>query len=473
MSNIEIEAGQVLLFKSGMIGTVKWFGTLPGEEGNFIGCKLGEGTGDTDGKFKGVQYFQTEPGKAAFFSVADVKRQIRGEDLLTKIVSLNKKKKNLEAQISKLSDELNLAKNQAPQKGLAQGSAAPQSDGDSDAEINDFLNHEKKKKWWISLHDLQTRYSSREKDDVSRIFEKHKKDFDQVPAAQGHTRIVYTVASSPRDNMVASGSDDKSIRLWRRENNRLRCTASLQLRSCINSIAFSPTSDIVAAALDSGWIELYDLKKGKMVGALEGQSSSEVWTVAFAPDGSSILSGSLDRAVRVWDLRERECKWALRGHDEWVNGIAVSADGSTIVSGSGDKTVRLWDTRKMECRHTCRGHTDFVRSVCVTGDNKYVVSASDDCYLRVWDFKTGANVRQLKGHQKGIYCVSANQTNHSLIASSSRDATVKVWNVNQEKYVQQFKQHRGDVNSCCWFDSGNFVASCSDDKSVLCFSSKA
>eukprot|EP00493_Phyllostaurus_siculus_P005483 UN05526 len=71
-----------------------------------------------------------------------------------------------------------------------------------------------------------------------------------------------------------------------------------------------------------------------MVGALEGQTTSEVWTICFSPDGSKLISGALDRAVRIWDVRERECGWALRGHDEWVNGVAVSADGRRIVSGS-------------------------------------------------------------------------------------------------------------------------------------------
>eukprot|EP00493_Phyllostaurus_siculus_P013428 UN13627 len=155
---------------------------------------------------------------------------------------------------------------------------------------------------------------------------------------------------------------------------------------------------MLAAALDSGWIELYDLKTGKMTGALEGQTTSEVWTICFSPDGANIISGALDRAVRIWDVENRECRWALRGHDEWVNGVAVSGDGNSIVSGSGDKTVRIWDTKKMQSRNVLRGHTDFVRSVCVTSDSKHIVSASDDCQLRVWDMQSGSNIKCLQGY---------------------------------------------------------------------------
>lgn len=476
--NLHLEKNQVVLVKGALVGTIKYIGKLPidGEEKNRVGIKLGEGSGDSDGSYGGVRYFDAPNSGAIFVPPTEIQRIITSEELLNKIIQLNKKKKNNNAEISKLRDDLSLAKN-APAPTLTPGEQ--KLEGDSDPIIKAFLDREIKKKWYISLQDLQYRYGNRDANEVANIYDATKKSFSEMDPVAPHSRIVYTVASSSRDNMVASGSDDKSIRLWRRpssaQQEEMRCIAELKLRSCINSLAFHPTQDMLAAALDSGWIELYDLTTGKMMGALEGQSTSEVWTVCFSPDGNNILSGSLDRAIRVWDVRERECKWALRGHDEWVNGIAVSKDGTTIVSGSGDKTVRIWDTKTMACRSTLRGHEDFVRSVCVTGDNKRVVSASDDCTLRVWDVQTGKNDKTIKAHNKGIYCVAA--SNDGRVVSSSRDFSVKVWDVHAQGAKNQLKQtfskHRGDVNSCCFFGDGKWVASCSDDKKVLCFQAES
>jgi len=56
-----------------------------------------------------------------------------------------------------------------------------------------------------------------------------------------------------------------------------------------------------------------------------------------------------------------------------------------------------------------------------------------------------------------------------MVASASRDSTVKVWDIEKDKYVQEFNNHRGDVNSCTFLNKGKFVASGSDDKSVLVF----
>jgi len=477
--NLHLEKNQIVLIEGGMVGTIKYIGKLPidgvdPKASVRVGVKLGEGTGDSNGSYKGITYFESPTNGAIWIEPQSVIKIITSEALLQKIVELNKTKKNNHAKISNLRDTLTLAKNN-PIPVLSGG--VQKTEGDSDDVIKSFLEAEIKKNWYISLNDLVHRYSSRKENEVAALYSKAKGAFDAMQPAQPHSRIVYTVASSPKDNMVASGSDDKTIRLWRRiygqkgapvSGNEMRCITELKLRSCINSLAFHPNQDMLAAALDSGWIELYDLKTGKMMGALEGQSTSEVWTVCFSPDGNNILSGSLDRAIRVWDVRERECKWALRGHDEWVNGIAVSSDGSTIVSGSGDKTVRIWDTKTMACRKTLRGHEDFVRSVCVTGDNKHIVSASDDCSLRVWNLKDEQLVHKIPAHQKGIYCVAASKT--SKVVSSSRDFSVKVWDVaNPKSTPKEWKGHKGDVNSCCFFDDGKWVASCSDDKKVLCF----
>jgi len=461
-----------------MIGTVKFIGELPTEGGKemMVGIKLGEGSGECDGTYEGTgeKHFSTEPGKGTYVPIKEIRKVIKPESLLESIYKLNTQRKNNTAEISRLKDELQGYAN-APVPSMT--GAVQKTEGDSDPVIKKFLEGELRKKWYLSVQDLCYRYQGRSENEVVNIYNNYKREFNSMPdtVPGPHSRIVYTVASSQKDNMVASGSDDKSIRLWRRPNSannasqkEMRCIAELKLRSCINSIAFHPNQDMLAAALDSGWIELYDLSTGKMMGALEGQSTSEVWTVCFSPDGNNILSGSLDRAIRVWDVRERECKWALRGHDEWVNGIAVSSNGTTIVSGSGDKTVRVWDTKTMSCRTTLRGHEDFVRSVCVTADSSKIVSASDDCTLRVWNLNSGSNMSTIKAHSKGIYCVSASKTGQ--VVSSSRDFSVKVWDVsnNSKPLLKTFKEHRGDVNSCCFFDQGRWVASCSDDKKVYC-----
>jgi len=463
----------ILLGKGSNIGVVKYIGPLKGQDDDYLGIQLHEGSGDCNGSFRGISYFKCENNKGTFITPKEVKKIITPEELLRKVMVINKKFKGANAEISKLKDQLkfSLEKEQQAREDLLSMSNAEtetKKQPDTDEDVKKFLAKELGKKWYVSFDDLCTRYRKREKKELGQIYRKVEERLNQLPTVAHHTRIVYTVTASNLDNLIATGSDDKSIRLWRinYKDTSLRCTAKLESRSCINSLAFSPDGLTLAAALDSGWIELYDIMSGKNVGSLEGQSTSEVWTIAFSPDGKNLISGSLDRSVRIWNVKQRDCNWALRGHDEWVNGVAVAPNGTSIISCSGDKTVKVWDTRNMNCKTTLRGHGDFVRSVCVMRDSKTIVSASDDAMLRVWDLDEQCMTAQLAGHEKGIYCVSEGPGN--LIVSASRDQTVRVWDVAKKQGLCTFKEHGGDVNSCCFVGDGAYVVSGSDDKTVQC-----
>jgi len=129
--------------------------------------------------------------------------------------------------------------------------------------------------------------------------------------------------------------------------------------SSVLSVAFSPDGSRIASGSYDRTVKIWDAKSGKEIRTLEGHSSW-VNSVAFSPDGSRIASGSHDRTVKIWDAKSGKEIRTLEGHSGSVRSVAFSPDGSRIASGSHDRTVKIWDAKSGKEILTLEGHSRAV-----------------------------------------------------------------------------------------------------------------
>jgi WD40 repeat protein len=178
---------------------------------------------------------------------------------------------------------------------------------------------------------------------------------------EGHASTVFSVMFSPDGTRMASGSEDRTVRIW-------------------------------------------DTQTGGQLALLQGHNHA-VWFVGFSPDGTHILSGSFDKTVRIWDTQTGKQLALLDGHTSAVRCAVCSPDGTRIASGSEDKTVRIWDTQTGGELALLKGHTDAVRSVVFSLDGTRIASGSWDRTVRIWDTQTGRQLAKLQ-HRYAVHSVA-------------------------------------------------------------------
>ncbi|MBN2501061.1 MAG: hypothetical protein JXB38_09815 [Anaerolineales bacterium] len=217
-------------------------------------------------------------------------------------------------------------------------------------------------------------------------------DGEAIMTLEGHSNLIFDVTFSPDGATLASGDADGVLKLWDvRSGAELH---SLPHDAAVYSLAFSPTDNVIASGTgvnadegaESAVIKLWDVEVGDEVLTLEGHRA-EVYGLDFSPDGATLLSGSADGVVRMWDVYAGEQLRGLRGHDGTVIGVAFAPHGRLFASASQAGAIILWHTESGEKVYTLSGEGDVYWRVAFSPNGYLLAATAQDGPVRVWGLK--------------------------------------------------------------------------------------
>ena len=158
----------------------------------------------------------------------------------------------------------------------------------------------------------------------------------------GHTRSVICMAFSPNGAMLASASDDRTIRLWDTESGEhLRTLTTEGHEPLVWNLSFSPDGRTLASAGSDLGIRLWDVGSGVFLRRLTKEKIF-FQSAAFSPDGRILAGGSVNGNIYLLDVESGAHKQILTGHTSVVDSVSFSPNGNILASESYDKTIRLW-----------------------------------------------------------------------------------------------------------------------------------
>jgi Tol biopolymer transport system component len=234
------------------------------------------------------------------------------------------------------------------------------------------------------------------------------------------------MAFSPDGKTLASGGQDKTIKIWDIATGKEKITFKGH-EEIVYAVAFAPDGKTLASGSEDGTIRLWDLSTNKEKFCLRGHK--EVRSVAYSRDGKTLASGDVDGSIKLWNLATGKEKLTLVGHEVCADSLAFSPDGHLLASGSTDKTIKTWDLTTGKIRSTFASNGNMIDAVAFSPDSRTLASA--DChfeaspgFVRLWNVATGKERACLNGHSSVAFT-----SDGRTIASLGGDHSIKLWNV--------------------------------------------
>ncbi len=257
-------------------------------------------------------------------------------------------------------------------------------------------------------------------------------DGSLVQRLQSHSAYIQSLSASANGVYLASGSADRSVRIWNFENGDLIHTLGGHAGEIV-SLAFSSDSHLLASG-DSNQVKLWNLETGKLVSQFQ-ITDGPVKQLAFEPGGKFLFAGgqasisiiSLTEETPPTTIPERVRSWQLFFTHQ------PDSERTWLITSSSYKKIRLWEIPSGQQVLVFEGLADG-ENLCASLEEQFVI-ASERNILRKWQLSTGNHEYDLEGHNGRITSLLYNPRGKFLL-SAGEEGPIRLWQTFHDRNLQ-------------------------------------
>jgi WD40 repeat protein len=294
----------------------------------------------------------------------------------------------------------------------------------------------------------------------------------------GHAATVTSVVRSPDGSLLATASDDRTVKLWRASDGTLLRTLAVPYAidafvTGIPRVRFTPDGAYVAAAVaqydspgnrDFGAVHVFRVSDGAHLRVLARQAQG-IAALDVSPDGAWIATAGPSAGVVLWRFADGTRVKTLRQHPGGASEVRFSPDGKRLAAGFDDFHLVAWKTKDGSLQWDVPAHDGTIACLEFAPDGTQVATASLDGTARLFDAATGALGHTL-ATGSGLRSVVFTADGASL-ATAGGDGVIRLWDRAQGTLIRQFAGTEGSLAALAWASDGKTLVSGGDYPSRL------
>ncbi|MFD0200542.1 MULTISPECIES: serine/threonine-protein kinase [Saccharothrix] len=268
-------------------------------------------------------------------------------------------------------------------------------------------------------------------------------------------RAVDTVLSPDGGTLVAY--TDRGVVVWETKGftERAVFAAAPSIR-----MAFLPDPGLVALT-NGNDVAVHRASDGAVVANLTGHTA-EVNSLAFAPGGGLLASAGMDSTVRLWDTATWTTRKVLSAPEVGLSSVAFTPSGAGVVAGAVGANVYTWDGETGELLSLYASGSVTTFGLAMPADGRTLLSSDSTGVIAVWSY-----LRSTLGKRDSVVLGTAFQPGGTLLATTSGNGVVRLWDPGTAKVVREMAGHTDDVYDVAFSPDGTELVTVGEDGLVV------